>query len=163
MHINAIENTIIKTHLKVTQVVDGDGLIVVNIFNREEEEIRLLGIDAPEITKCRKLINDERETHMPGQMLIKLGLLSMKHLLKLAPPATNITLLMEPKNQLDKYGRILGYIILPDGSCLNERMVADGFAKPYSQLYCSRLPTYQELSFQAKRNKKGLFSFVPRF
>ena len=46
MQLNVKEQTIIKTHLKVAKVVDGDGIIVTNLFNKQEEEIRLLGIDA---------------------------------------------------------------------------------------------------------------------
>jgi micrococcal nuclease len=55
MYISVKEQTIIKTHLKVAKVVDGDGIIVTNLFNKQEEEIRLLGIDAPELRMCNKL------------------------------------------------------------------------------------------------------------
>ena len=34
----AYGQAIIKTHLKITKVVDGDGIFVMNIFNRLEEE-----------------------------------------------------------------------------------------------------------------------------
>ena len=30
--------------------------------------------------------------------------------------------------ELDKYGRTLGYVFLPDGSLYNQTMIADGFA-----------------------------------
>ena len=43
--IRAYGQAIIKTHLKIHKVIDGDGLIVVDMFGKEEEEIRLLGID----------------------------------------------------------------------------------------------------------------------
>ena len=58
MYINVKEQTIIKTHLKVAKVVDGDGIIVTNLFNKQEEEIKLLGIDATELRRCRKLNQD---------------------------------------------------------------------------------------------------------
>ena len=32
--------------------------------NNQEFEIRFLGIDAPELKPCRKLTQDERETHL---------------------------------------------------------------------------------------------------
>jgi len=75
----------LKSHLKITKVVDGDGIFVQDIFSKEEEEIRFLGIDAPEIKRCRKLDQDERETHLPGQLLIELGRQSWEHLRDLAP------------------------------------------------------------------------------
>ena len=51
MQLKAYGQSLIKTHLTVTKIVDGDGLIVQNMFNQEEEEIRLIGIDAPEIKR----------------------------------------------------------------------------------------------------------------
>ena len=69
----AYGQALIKTHLTVTKIVDGDGLIVQNMFNQEEEEIRLIGIDAPETKRSRKLFQDERETHLPGELLLQSG------------------------------------------------------------------------------------------
>lgn len=70
----------LKSHLKITRVVDGDGIFVQDIFSREEWEIRFLGIDAPEIKRCLKLDQDERETHLPGQLLIEVGQQSWQYL-----------------------------------------------------------------------------------
>ncbi len=49
MQIKAYGQAIIKTHLTITKVVDGDGLFVVDMFGKNETEIRFLGIDAPEV------------------------------------------------------------------------------------------------------------------
>ena len=38
MQLNAKANIIKKNHLKIIKVVDGDGLIVENIFNNQELE-----------------------------------------------------------------------------------------------------------------------------
>ena len=86
------------SHYKVSKVVDGDGLYCYNIFNKKEIEIRLLGIDAPEIKRCRKLIQDERELHLPGQLLIELGYQSKNYLHQLLPIETDITYVTEYKN-----------------------------------------------------------------
>jgi endonuclease YncB( thermonuclease family) len=48
MYIDAKE-PIKYLHTIKSKVVDGDGLYCYNIFNKKETEIRLLGIDAPEI------------------------------------------------------------------------------------------------------------------
>jgi micrococcal nuclease len=156
-------NMVLRTHLNVVKVVDGDGLIVRNLFNKEEEEIRLLGIDAPEIKRCRKLIQDEKETHLPGQLLMDLGILSFNKLKDLAPAGTNISLILQEKNQYDTYGRTLAYVFLSDGSCVNEIMLSEGFAKPYSRFNCTMQYEYQLLCRMAKMNKNGLFEFVPVF
>ena len=120
MQIEAKENIIIKNHLKIKKVVDGDGLIVENIFNNQEFEIRFLGIDAPELKFCRKLTQDERETHLAAQFLISLGRKSFNYLLEIAPPNTNVSILIEKENEIDIYGRTLAYVFLEDGTCLNE-------------------------------------------
>lgn len=153
----------LKTHLKIHSVVDGDGLIVENIFNRELEEIRFLGIDAPEIKRCKKMNQDEREAHLPGQLLIELGYESWEHLRNLAQVGELVSILTEGKNSTDPYGRTLAYVYLSDGCCLNEKMIVDGFAKPYDRFFCSRLPAYQILSSEARLAKRGLFSRVNNF
>lgn len=160
MNISVNGQQILKTHLKVAKVVDGDGLIVTNLFNKQEEEIRLLGIDAPELRMCGKLDQDERETHIAGQLLMKMGRMAQKFMIGVARPETSVTIVQEIDNLKDAYGRTLAYVILPDGRCLNEIMVAEGYAKPYNRFFCSELPKYQLLSNTAKIKGKGLFSVL---
>ncbi len=74
----------IKTHLKIINVVDGDGMIVEDIITKEQIEIRLLGIDAPEIKRCRKLKLDEKILRMPGELLMHLGRISHMYLINIA-------------------------------------------------------------------------------
>ena len=70
---------------------------------------------------------------------------------------------MEKLNAIDPYGRTLGYAFLADGTCLNEIMIIEGFAKPFSKYYCRTLAEYQQLSFSARSQQKGLFGLVPNF
>lgn len=163
MYLSVKEHQIIKTHLKVAKVVDGDGVIVTSLFSKQEEEIRLLGIDAPELRMCEKLNQDERETHIAGQLLMKLGRIAHKFLIDIVPPETSVTIIQEAENQIDSYGRTLAYVILPDGRCLNEIMISEGYAKPYNRFFCSELPKYQLLSNTAKTEKKGLYLHVDKF
>ena len=159
----AKDTLILKTHLKALKVVDGDGLTVQNILTNEEFEIRLLGIDAPEIKKCAKLKQDERETHLPGALLMQLGFMSFKFMIELIPPNTNITLLQESKQMQDKYNRQLAYVVLPDGRILNEIMIEQGYAKPYNKFFCSELGNYQKLYQMARKSKKGLHKISSKF
>lgn len=147
----------------LSRAVDGDGLILKNILNNSEEEIRFLGIDAPEIKPCKKLIQDERETHMAGQLLMMLGRQSFNFLIELIPPGTKLIVKTESKESSDIYGRTLAYVYLPDGRCVNEIMIAEGYAKPYSRFYCSELTNYQILNMKAKNEKKGLYGVVESF
>ena len=152
-----------RNFLILSRAVDGDGLILKNILNNSEEEIRFLGIDAPEIKQCRKLIQDERETHMAGQLLMMLGRKSLNFLIELIPPGTKLSVKTESKNNLDIYGRTLAFVYLPDGRCVNEIMVAEGYAKPYSRFYCSELTNYQILNMRAKNEKRGLYAVVDNY
>lgn len=60
---------IVETHLKITKVLDGDSLMVCSIFNSIEKEIRLYGIDAPEVKRNRKLKEDELKHGWQGNFL----------------------------------------------------------------------------------------------
>ena len=163
MHQNAKEQKITRTGYEVVKIVDGDGLIVRNIFTKREEEIRLYGIDAPEIKKCSKLTQDERETHLPGSFLITLGYKAFDYLRKKVKPGTKVTIIQESQNTEDKYGRTLAYVILPNGTSINEMMLKNGYVKAYDKIYCSKLPEFQAFYLKAKRKKKGLFKDVSIF
>ncbi len=161
-HFNVNEHRIIKTNLNLSRVVDGDGIILNNLFNKSEE-IRFLGIDAPELKRCRKLYQDERETHIPGELLIHLGWLSFNFMKELVLPGANITIELEKNNHIDLYGRTLAYVYLNDGRCLNEIMVAEGYAKPFSRYSCRELANFQVLNMKAKNERKGLYGIVENF
>jgi len=59
------------------------------MYNKNETEVRLLGIDAPAVKKCRKLLQDEREAHLPGQLLMELGNISRQYLASVGRNITN--------------------------------------------------------------------------
>lgn len=162
-YFNANETTVQKSNLKIKKYVDGDGIILEDIISKKEFEVRFLGIDAPEINYCNKIKQDEKELQVPAALLIKLGYLSFNFLKDQVNLGDYCTLVQEQNNLVDKYGRLLGYLILPDGRVLNEIMIKEGYAKPYNEVFCEKLPVYQELNLQAKNSLKGLYSLVNRF
>ncbi|MCB6060933.1 hypothetical protein LVDJXP189_2560005 [Flavobacterium psychrophilum] len=115
--------------LKITKFVDGDGVIAIDFITKREFEIRLYGIDAPEINYCNKIKRDEKELQMPADLLIKLGYLSFNFLKNQVALGEVCTLIQEENNLLDKYGRSLGYLILNDGRILNEIMIKGRICK----------------------------------
>lgn len=163
MKYNAKAPTYHENNLIVSKVLDGDSLIVKNIFNKQEKEIRLYGIDAPENKKNKKLIRDEKVTHLAGEFLIMLGMLSTKYVLTIIPPGTKISITTELNNYYDFYNRQLAYVFLSDGTCLNEILVRDGYAKTMEEYYCTMLPQLQILGFDAQKNRKGLYAFSDNF
>lgn len=149
--------------LRIKKFVDGDGIIAEDFLTKRELEIRLYGIDAPEMNYCIKIKKDEKDLKMPAALLIKLGFLSFNFLKDQVHLGDVCTLVQVENNLVDKYGRYLGYLILNDGRILNEIMIKEGYAKPYSDVFCKMLPLYQEWSLQAKNTSKGLYSLVSKF
>lgn len=163
MQFDAIAPYLIETHFKIIKVLDGDSIMVQSILTKVEREIRLYGLDAPENKRNRKLVEDEKRSRLAGEFLIQLGRKSTDYVLSVAPHGTNITLITEEMYFYDHYNRQLAYIILPDGTCLNELLIIEGYAKAMSEYYCSNLAKYQQLNFSAKQNGKGLYAFTQHF
>ena len=111
----------------------------------------------------RKMREDEAKSHLPAALLLELGLQSLEYVLQVCPPGTRITLLTEKKNELDFWLRQLAYVILPSGECLNEILIANGWAKTSHSYYCSMLSEYQQLNFQAKQQQQGIYMFTENF
>lgn len=147
----------------VTRIVDGDGLFIADLETEKELEIRLLGIDAPEVSQCKKLLQDERETHLPGDLLKQLGLLSKSQLANLLPVGTRISYRCADKNSIDVYRRLLAFVYLTDGTCVNEILLKSGYAKPLDRYRCDQNSFYKTLNANARFNKNGLYSLVSNF
>lgn len=96
----------------VDRVIDGDTVIVhVGIMPGKElhgEHVRLAGINAPEL----------KHTGGPAARDF------LRALLPVDTPVTVVT------SQEDKYGRILGRVILDDGRDVSTVMLAEGHAVP---------------------------------
>lgn len=131
-----------------------------NIFDKKEIVVRLLGIDAPELKDCKKLRQDERELHLPGQLLIELGWMSKIFLESILPINSNVSLYTEKYNEIDLFGRTLAYLITSSGVCINEVMLLEGYVKPYDKFYTTQLELYKQLNREAILLKNGLYSKV---
>ena len=163
MKYSAKEPCYVETFYKVFQIKDADSLIVKNEVTKEEKEIRLYGIDSPEIRINRKLKIDEEKSHLPASLLMKLGWEARRYLTNVLSMGDNITLITEYKNAYDYYYRQLAYVILKSGECLNELLLQNGYAKASREYYCSKLPEYQLMNRQAQINRRGLYAKIPHF
>ena len=101
--------------------------------------------------------------HLPASFLIELGYKSFEFFKSNLQIGDTCTLIQEENNLFDKYGRALGYLILSNGNVLNEIMIKEGFAKPYSNVFCEMLPMYQQCNLEARIAKKGLYSIIEKF
>jgi micrococcal nuclease len=102
---------------RVVRVVDGDTIRVTS--EGREQSVRLLGIDTP-------------ETHRPGVPIECGGPEASRSMEALAPPGTAVSLEPDPgQDRVDRYGRTLAYVRLPDGRLAEDAQVAAGWATVY--------------------------------
>jgi micrococcal nuclease len=163
MQYNAKAPFIVETHWQIEEVLDGDSIIISHRFSQLQKEIRLYGLDAPEVKLNRKMKEDEAKSHLPAHLLLQFGLQSLHFVLSVAPPKTVVTIITEKENYYDYWNRQLGYVILPGGECLNDLLLINGYAKATHQYFCSKLAHYQILNREAQLNELGIYSQVKRF
>ena len=129
----------------VSRVVDGDTVVLYK--GDQEETVRFVGIDAPETEyaptgyECFSAEATERAKE----------LLSVNEV-TFVPDASQA--------ERDEYGRLLGYLTLPNGTDFGAQMIEGGYAKEYTfkgQPY-ERQAVYQEIEQLAETAGAGLWS-----
>jgi micrococcal nuclease len=122
----------------VVRVIDGD-TIEVERFGR----VRLLGVDAPESVDPRREVQPfgrEAAAYTRARLL-----------------GRRVRLEFEPLRGRDRYGRILAYVFLPDGTLFNQRLLADGYAHVYAGHPYARMDAFLEAQREARRAGRGLW------
>lgn len=94
---------------RVTKVVDGD-----TIYCEGDLKIRYVGMDTP-------------ETKHPSKGKQPYGPEATEANRKLVED--QLVLLVKDVSETDRYGRLLRYIFLPDGTFVNLKLVEDGYAR----------------------------------
>ncbi|CAG4989613.1 hypothetical protein DYBT9275_00327 [Dyadobacter sp. CECT 9275] len=69
------------------------------------------------------------------------------------------TVKIRHKGEFDRYGRLLGEVILPDGEVLNKSLVKNGYAVHYKKYSSDQ--EYANLEILAKKRKIGIWSQQP--
>lgn len=142
-----VQNTPAQTSslYQVTRVIDGDTIEVT--INGTVEKVRLIGIDTPEVVDPRR----------PVQCF---GIEASNHAKQILT-GKQVMLVSDPtQSNRDKYGRLLRYVFLPDGTNFNKMMIEQGYAFEYT--YHSNPYMYQSEFQQAQRdareNNRGLWA-----
>lgn len=137
----------------VREVIDGDSLKLAN-----GDMVRLIGIDAPEASANHKLHADigRMGIRVSERELVRLGREAAAHARRLAQGKR--CWIEYDRSESDQYDRTLGYVHLEDGSVLNERMIADGYAKVYMNQAFVYKQRYILLQTEARANKRGLWN-----
>ncbi|MDD2703565.1 MAG: thermonuclease family protein [Candidatus Omnitrophica bacterium] len=135
----------------VQRVVDGDTLKLGN-----GERVRLIGIDTPEMHESSKLYRDSRRTGTDVQTIKALGKRSYEFVRGLLENQ-RVRLEFDVEKH-DKYGRLLAYVYLKDGTFINAEIVKQGYASlltyPPNVKY---VDLFKQLYKEARDNKNGLW------
>lgn len=128
----------------VTHVNDGDTIIVRQADGREET-VRLLGVDTPEVKDPRK----------PIQCF---GAAASAHTKAVIAIGSGVRLAPDPQDtDRDKYGRLLRYVYLPDGTLYNAQLIKDGYGFAYTVFPLTKLDEFRALEVEARTNNRGLW------
>ena len=98
----------------VVKVADGDTVTVV--IDGVRERVRLLGIDAPELGSPGECFGRESADRAAALLT-----------------GTSVQLIADDtQDDRDRYGRLLRYVVLADGTLVNGMLVRDGDAREYT-------------------------------
>jgi micrococcal nuclease len=122
-----------------------------------EENIRLIGIDAPESRPNKKAKSDAQRSGEDLKIILAMGKKSTGYVKTLAEPGDTVRIEFDVQRR-DKSGRLLGYVYLSSGKMLNEEIVKAGYANvmtvsPNVKYQERFLRAYQE----ARENSRGLW------
>lgn len=148
-----VENS--KEVLVVKRVVDGDTFELSN-----GEKVRLLGIDTPEKYESKKLDKDVEATGKDKKTIKKLGKLASDYV-KNFVEGKKVRLEREPNYEdKDRYGRLLRWVYLEDGTFVNGKIIKDGYAQVYEKFPVSKLDELRKYQKEARENNRGLWGPV---
>jgi micrococcal nuclease len=103
---------------QVVRVVDGDTMLARMPGSNDPVRVRVIGIDTPETVK-------------PGVAVRCFGPQASEFTKHLLPAGTVVHAAHEPGGDLDRYGRQLWDVWLPDGRFLESVLAAAGAARAY--------------------------------
>jgi micrococcal nuclease len=135
----------------VKRVVDGDTLVLQN-----NQRVRLIGIDTPEVHQSNKLYRDAQRSKKDIQTIIGLGKRSFEFTRQLVE-GKRVRLEFDVE-KYDRYGRLLCYVYLKDGTFVNAKIVEQGYASlltiPPNVKY---VDLFRRLYQEARENNRGLW------
>jgi len=135
----------------VSKAIDGDTLELSS-----GEHVRLIGIDTPESRYNSKLARDSRRSSKDTDTILKMGKSASVFTRRLVE-GRRVRLVFDVQKH-DKYGRLLAYVYLEDGTFVNAKIIEEGYAQvmtiapnvKYAQ-------TFLRLEREAREKGKGLW------
>lgn len=123
-----------------TRVIDGDTIIVS--INGKQERVRLIGVDTPETVHPNKLVEyfGKEASEFTKKMV----------------EGKRVRLEYDWQKR-DRYGRLLAYVYLKDGTFLNAEIIKQGYGFAYTRFPFKYLEEFRQYEKDARENEKGLW------
>ncbi len=126
----------------VVQVFDGDTIAVA--MAGQQETVRFIGVDTP-------------ETHDPRRPVQCFGQTAADFTTKLLS-GQKVRLEADARDSnRDKYGRLLRYVYLADGTLVNAKLIADGYGFAYTVFDYTKIDDFRQLEATARQGRVGLW------
>lgn len=127
----------------INHFIDGD-TIAVNM-NGAVEDVRMIGVDTPETHK----------PNTPVQCYGKVAATYTKNLID----GSKVRLQADPLDtNRDRYGRLLRYVYLSDGTMIEEKLIQNGYGFAYTQFPFQKTDEFRADETAAKTAGRGLWS-----
>jgi micrococcal nuclease len=121
----------------VKRVIDGDTLLLSN-----RERVRLIGVDTPETKHPKKPVERfGREAYLFTKRMVE---------------GKEVRLEFDWQKR-DKYGRLLAYVYLTDGTFLNAEIIKQGYGFAYTRFPFKYLEEFRRYEREARENRTGLW------
>ena len=118
--------------------------------------MRLIGIDTPESRYNNKLVRDSQRSRKDTDTILNMGKSASGFTWKLVE-GKRVRLVFDVQKH-DRYGRLLAYIYLEDGTFVNGRIIEEGYAQVMTIApNVKHAKTFLKLEREARQKKKGLW------
>lgn len=127
----------------VNRFVDGDTIVVD--MNGTNETVRFIGVDTP-------------ETHKPNTPVQCFGPQAAAYTKKLIG-VSRVRLQADPLDtNRDRYGRLLRYIYMPNGTLVEDRLISNGYGFAYTIFPFEKIEQFKKDQSEAQSAHQGLWS-----
>jgi micrococcal nuclease len=130
----------------VKRVIDGDTIVLGT-----GERVRLIGVDTP-------------ETKHPNKPVAFFGKEASAFTKRMAE-GKRVKLEYDQANTYlghkDRYGRMLAFVFLEDGTLLNAEIIRQGFGHALTRYPFSRMEEFRRLESEARDARRGLWAINP--
>ena len=124
--------------VRAERVVDGDTLLLTN-----GEYVRLIGVDTPETKHPQK----------PVEYFGKEAYLFTKRIVE----GKEVRLEYD-QTRRDRYGRILAYVYLMDGTFLNAEIIKQGYGFAYVKYPFKYMEEFRQYEREARESRSGMWA-----